>query len=100
MRCWKMRCWDIWRCWGPIKKWKELLSYEQIVALVCDDAVTELNTAPAEYYSKFSREWHLFNNSLSDDGTAVRSRDEPTPSGIYPYILYGNWTWEKEYPEK
>lgn len=20
MRCWKMRCWNIWRCWGPIKK--------------------------------------------------------------------------------
>lgn len=98
MRCWKMRCWDIRRCWGPKKKEKQLMEYEEIVALTCDNAVTELNSAAVEYYDKFREEWHLFGGSLSDDGTTLRLRDEPTPSGGYPYISYGNWAWEKEYP--
>lgn len=93
-RC-RMRCWDIWRCWGPIKKWKELLSYEQIIALSSDDAVTELNSAAAEYYDKFSREWHLLNDCLSDDGTAIKERNEPSA----PYIKYRNWTWAKRYSD-
>lgn len=97
-RC-RMRCWDIWRCWGPIKKWKELLSYEQIIALSSDDAVTELNSAAVEYYDKFRREWHLLGDCLSDDGTAIRKRNEPWHFGLLPYIAYSNWTWGKRYPD-
>lgn len=99
MRCWRMRCWDIWRCWGPKKKEWKLLSYEEIVALTCDNAVTELNSAAAEYYDKFRREWHLFGNCLSDDGTALRERNELSPLGVYPYVIYSNWTWRKRYPD-
>ena len=89
-RC-RMRCWDIWRCWGPIKKWKELLSYEQIIALSSDDAVTELNSAPEEYYNKLFEEWHIANNLLmAPGGNTIYNRDEP----CIPYVRY-SWTRQK-----
>lgn len=63
MRCWRMRCWDIWRCWGPKKK--ELLSYEELIALATREEevapiVNELNTAPLAYYNKYLAEGHLY----------------------------------------
>ena len=59
MRCWRMRCWDIWRCWGPKI---ELKSYEEILALAdedLDEALTELNSHPKKYFDKFNSEWHM-----------------------------------------
>lgn len=76
MRCWKMRCWDIRRCWGPKKK--ELLSYEELTALVTREEgvvpiVNELNTAPLAYYNKYLAEGHLYEDvtsrALSSDWT-------------------------------
>lgn len=76
-----------------------LMSYEEIIALTCDNAVTELNSAATEYYDKFRREWHLFGDCLSDDGTALRERNEPSSLGVLPYIEYSNWTWRKRYSD-
>jgi hypothetical protein len=74
MRCWKMRCWDIWRCWGPKIKLK---SYEEILALADEDsneAIAELNSHPKQYFDKFNSEWHMI--SISEtwyelDGTKI-----------------------------
>lgn len=62
MRCWRMRCWDIWRCWGPKKKENQLLSYEEILELAnasLAEAEAELNKYPEQYFDKFNSEWHM-----------------------------------------
>lgn len=53
-RC-RMRCWDIWRCWGPKIRLK---SYEEILALA-GDTEAELNKYPEQYFDKFNSEWHM-----------------------------------------
>lgn len=78
MRCWRMRCWDIWRCWGPKKK--ELLSYEELTALVTreegvDPVVNELNTAPLAYYNKYLAEGHLYENVAEEFTSRALSLD-------------------------
>ena len=58
MRCWKMRCWAIWRCWGPKKK--SLLTYEELMAFEDIDAlIAELNSSPNWYYIELSEWSHL-----------------------------------------
>lgn len=85
MRCWRMRCRCICRCWSPKKKEKQLLSYEQIIALTSDAAETELNSAPEEYYNKLSEEWHMIDNVLANpSGRSPYNRDEP----CIPYVRY------------
>ena len=74
----------------------QLMSYAEICALSCDNAVLELNTAPGAYWRKFSLEWHIYAGCLSDTWQSVRSWAEPSS----PYITI-NWQglWEKDYPD-
>lgn len=67
MRCWKMRCWDIWKCWGPksfysklIRLWYQTKSTQAVL--------DKLNENPEWSAQKLAEEWHLvciFDSSLT-----------------------------------
>lgn len=59
MRCWRMRCWDIWRCWEPVsfysqlmRLWKRTKSWEAVLA--------KLNEHPTKNAERLDRERHVF----------------------------------------
>ena len=69
-RC-RMRCWDIWRCWGPKKKELQLATREEGV----DPIVSELNTAPLAYYNKYLTEGHLYEDTTGEFTSRALSSD-------------------------
>lgn len=93
-----MRCWDIRRCWGPKKKEKRLLEYEELIALATHtDVLNELNTYPEEYFNKYNSEWHTeyFNEELWN----VLIDGEWLWTFIWDYIFgYKDWAWEEFSP--
>lgn len=76
----------------------QLMSYAEICALSCSNAVLELNTAAEAYWRKFSSEWHIHNGFLSDDGTTTRTWPETGSYGVHPSIAINNQTWEEIRP--
>lgn len=93
MRCWRMRCWDIWRCWGPKKEEIELMEYEELVAITPSwEIKNELDKYPQEYYNKYLNEGHIYRSSidnidyLSDDWETYKFFELCT-------IFFENDTW-------
>ena len=44
-----------------------LLSYSELTAMTSvDNVITELNTAPSDYYSDLNSQWYIYNNSISN----------------------------------
>lgn len=76
----------------------QLMSYAEICALSCANAVLELNKAPEAYWRKFYSEWHIYNGFLSDDGTTSRKWPETSAHGLHPSIAINNQIWKEVRP--
>ena len=85
--------------------WPELKSYEEIIAMSADNAVTELNLYPTEYYDKLNSEWHIVSSSNLlwysstyyyyiynfADGTYKEQYEAIAPWD--EFVRYNNWWW-------
>lgn len=62
MRCWRMRCWDIWRCWGKNKKASGLWNSVEVIRWLDPEIGTfEMNFLISKdkksYFSISDNEW-------------------------------------------
>lgn len=80
MRCWKMRCGDIWRCWGAKSFYSKLIRlwYQSKSPLA---VLEKLNENPEWSAQKLAEEWHFICNAQEEDSVILRGDSKGTFSG-------------------
>lgn len=71
------------------------MTYEEIVAMATyNNIITELNSAPLEYYNKFNNEWHIIDYSMYNNNYLLSNNWSRTVVDSYFYFYDADYnTW-------
>ena len=79
MRCWRMRCWPMWRCWGP--------KHIPVEWIEISESSIEINV-----WESFQLSARVLPHNASNQ-KIIRTSSNESAAGVNNGLVMGTWIW-------